>query len=55
MHESFRQHVESLHPSYENLVQCGPFTFAQLPKNFPLAGVYLFSEGGKPYVCWQNQ
>jgi predicted GIY-YIG superfamily endonuclease len=47
MHESFRQHVESLHPSFENLLVCTPFTFATLPKKLPLAGVYVFSEQGK--------
>ena len=47
MHESFRQHVESLHPSFENLLACPSFTFATLPKNLPLAGVYVFSEQGK--------
>jgi len=47
MHEIFRQHVESLHPSCENLLQYPSFTFATLPKKLPLAGVYLFSEQGK--------
>jgi predicted GIY-YIG superfamily endonuclease len=47
MNENFRQHIESLHPSFEKLVRSVPFTFESLPKHLPLAGVYLFSEGDK--------
>jgi hypothetical protein len=47
MNENFKQHVESLHPSFERLVQSVPFTFATLPKSLPLAGIYLFTEGDK--------
>lgn len=47
MHEHFRQHIESLHPSFEVLLQSPPFTFGSLPKNLPKAGVYLFTEEDK--------
>lgn len=47
MHEVFKAHVESLHPSFERLVRGTPFTFGSLPKKLPQAGVYLFSEGEK--------
>lgn len=45
MNEKFRQHIESLHPSFERLRNCVPFRFASIPKVLPKAGVYLFSEG----------
>jgi hypothetical protein len=47
MNEHFKQHVESLHPSLERLMQSPAFTFASLPKELPKAGVYLFTEGDK--------
>ncbi len=45
MNKQFRQHIESLHPSFEVLISSEPFQFASLPKVLPKAGVYLFSEG----------
>lgn len=45
MNEQFRQHTESLHPSFEALLKSVPFQFASLPKTLPKAGVYLFSDG----------
>jgi excinuclease UvrABC nuclease subunit len=45
MDEQFRQHIESLQPSFEVLINCEPFQFASLPKVLPKAGVYLFSDG----------
>lgn len=45
MHEHFRQHIDSLQPSFDVLMQCAPFTFGSLPKNLPKAGVYLFTDG----------
>ena len=45
MNEQFRQHIESLHPSFEVLLSSAPFQFASLPKSLPKAGVYLFSDG----------
>lgn len=47
MHEHFRLHVESLHPSFETLLDSAPFTFGSLPKDLPRAGIYLFSEGSR--------
>lgn len=47
MHEHFKQHVESLHPQFEKLLQSPTFTFDSLPKNLPKAGVYLFTEEDK--------
>jgi len=44
MNEHFKQHVESLHPTFEKLIQSVPFTFDTLPKELPKAGVYLFTE-----------
>lgn len=47
MHELFRQHVESLHPSFEALLKSEPFDFGALPKHLPKAGIYLFTEAGR--------
>ncbi len=47
MHEQFRQHVESLHPRFEALLQCPPFSFVDLPRQMPKSGIYLFSEAGR--------
>ena len=47
MNKQFRQHIESLHPSFEMLLNSKPFQFASLPKVLPKAGVYLFSDGAQ--------
>ena len=55
MHSRFLEHVESLHPSFEALIQSDSFTFSLLPKSLPKAGIYLFSDGDKPlYVGRTN-
>jgi hypothetical protein len=47
MNELFRQHVEALHPVYEQLVGSTPFKFADLAKQrLPVRGVYLLTEAG---------
>src|SRR5258708_8465030 len=45
MHESFKQYVEVLHPSFERLLSMLPIKITALPKNAPQKCVYLFSEG----------
>src|ERR1700722_8941909 len=45
MHERFKDYVESLHPSYERLMQMSPVKLSALPKQLPEKCVYLFSEG----------
>jgi predicted GIY-YIG superfamily endonuclease len=45
MHEHFKQYVESLHPSFERLMQMSPVKMSALPKRLPETCVYLFSEG----------
>lgn len=47
MNELFRQHVETLHPSFVALLNCAPFHFGALPKHLPKAGIYLFSESDR--------
>lgn len=47
MNEQFKQHVESLHPSLERLLQSPAFTFDFLPNDLPKAGVYVFTDGDK--------
>jgi predicted GIY-YIG superfamily endonuclease len=44
MHESFKQYVETLHPSFERLLNMRPVKIASLPKPLPEKCVYLFSE-----------
>ncbi len=47
MNDRFLQHIESLHPSFDALLACIPFTFSELPKQLPDAGIYLFTEGDR--------
>jgi hypothetical protein len=48
MNETFRQHIEALHPALERLAASAPFKFADLAKqNLPSRGIYLFTEGGR--------
>ena len=48
MNETFRQHVEALHPAFERLVAATPFKFADLGGQLvPQKGIYLFSEDGQ--------
>ncbi len=46
MDETFRMHVESLHPSFERLLGMSPVKIGSLKKP-PAKGIYLFSENGK--------
>jgi predicted GIY-YIG superfamily endonuclease len=45
MHESFREYVEALHPSFERLLHAAPVKIKDLPRNAPSQCIYLFSEG----------
>jgi predicted GIY-YIG superfamily endonuclease len=45
MHEHFKHYVESLHPSFERLMEMSPVKISALPKQLPEKCVYLFSEG----------
>jgi len=45
MHEQFKHYVESLHPSFEQLMQMVPIKLTVLPRRLPEKCVYLFSEG----------
>jgi predicted GIY-YIG superfamily endonuclease len=45
MHESFRQYVEALHPSFEHLTSMEPIKINTVPKDAPSECIYLFSEG----------
>ena len=45
MHEHFKRYVESLHPSFERLMEMTPVKMSALPNNLPEKCVYLFSEG----------
>lgn len=47
MHESFREYVEALHPSYERLLQVAPVKIKDLPRDAPGQCIYLFSEGSR--------
>ncbi len=45
MHEAFREYVDTLHPSFERLLQVTPVKIKDLPRNAPAKCIYLFSEG----------
>jgi predicted GIY-YIG superfamily endonuclease len=45
MHERFEHYVESLHPSFERLMEMSPVRMSALPKQLPEKCVYLFCEG----------
>lgn len=46
MDETFRQHVEALHPALERLAAAKPFKYPDLAKQvLPKRGIYLFTEG----------
>lgn len=45
MDDIFKQYVESLHPSFEQLMNMPPVAIARLPKKLPSECIYLFSEG----------
>lgn len=45
MNPKFRELVESLEPKYSALLSMAPVRFGSLPKEIPLRGIYLFSEG----------
>ena len=56
MHPVFAQAVESLHVSYERLVESAHCNYATRPKAMPSSGVYLFSEGDRHlYVGRSNK
>jgi predicted GIY-YIG superfamily endonuclease len=43
--EAFKHFVETLHPSFERLMQLAPLRMAALPSRLPEKCVYLLSEG----------
>jgi predicted GIY-YIG superfamily endonuclease len=47
MHEAFAVYVESLHPSFERLVNMTPVKIGDLRQPLPQKCVYLFSERGR--------
>jgi predicted GIY-YIG superfamily endonuclease len=46
MHESFAKYVDSLHASFERLVNMAPVKIEDLRKPLPEKCIYLFSENG---------
>lgn len=47
MHDTFRNHLKSLEPSFQQLMNMQPVSVATLPREIPQSGIYLFSEAGK--------
>ncbi|SRR6266550_5663860 len=45
MNRIFGRAIDSLHPTFTQLVSMAPVNVSSLPKVMPTAGVYLFSEG----------
>jgi len=43
--EAFKHFVETLHPSFERLIQMNPLKMSALPSNLPEKCIYLLSEG----------
>lgn len=47
MHPVFKEHIETLQPALERLLQRVPFRFDELRgQRLPERGIYLFTEGG---------
>jgi predicted GIY-YIG superfamily endonuclease len=44
MDQRFTEIVESLHPSFERLMQMNPVTTSTLPRGMPKSGIYVFTE-----------
>ncbi|MDT7525118.1 GIY-YIG nuclease family protein [Pseudidiomarina sp. GXY010] len=47
MHPVFKEYIDSLEPSFQQLLNMKQVTVATLPKEIPQSGIYLFSENGK--------
>ncbi len=47
MHKIFREYIESLEPSFQRLMGMEPVSVANLPREIPQSGIYLFSEAGE--------
>ncbi len=48
MNETFRQHVESLHPAFERLIVAMPFKYMDVgAQALPERGIYLFTESDR--------
>lgn len=45
MNRAFAALVESLEPKYQSLVTMRPVKYGALPREMPVRGIYLFSEG----------
>ncbi|MFP6814921.1 MAG: GIY-YIG nuclease family protein, partial [Pseudomonadales bacterium] len=56
MNERFLDVIDSLHPSFERLLEMEPVSTTTLPKGTPKSGVYLFTHAGSHlYVGRSNR
>jgi hypothetical protein len=56
MNAKFRDHVEAMEPSFEALLEMRPVRGSAPPREIPLRGIYLFSEGQRHlYVGRSNR
>jgi hypothetical protein len=55
MHESFREYVEALHPSFGRLLNAGPVKIKNLPRDAPSQCIYLFKRGIAASICRANE
>lgn len=56
MTDRFDQIIKSVKRSYKKLLDSPKYTLTSFPKNIPSAGIYFFSEKGKPlYVGRTNK
>lgn len=56
IYTKFAKLVESLQPSFERLLAMGPVSTGTLPRDMPISGIYLLSEGNNHlYVGRSNR
>jgi hypothetical protein len=55
MEAAFSRYVESLHPSFERLTSMTPVIVSTVPRDAPLACVYLFTENTRPFYVGRTK
>ena len=54
MNRDFRRLIDSLDPSFRQLVEMEPVRGGELPHDTPQAGIYLFTERGRHLYVGRN-
>ena len=55
MDDTFKTLIDGLHNKYQDLISMSPVTIDTTPNNYPVGGVYLFSENGKPFYAGRTK